>query len=127
MKQKGKTGDRMQETKDQALETSCEEYLACFVLYKKLKDKLDNDFLKGKDTYPKKMEEALRLLQNHKGGKQREQRVALVKEHTGVAFAQQGSRVSSFREPQDISKDKCFNCGALGHHIVDCKDMSDEQ
>jgi hypothetical protein len=28
---------------------------------------LDNNFLKGKDTYPKKMEDALRLqIQNHK-------------------------------------------------------------
>ena len=56
-----------------AMESSCEEYLACFAVrtadngrFKTLKNELDNDFLKGKDTYPKKMEDALRLMQNHK-------------------------------------------------------------
>eukprot|EP00804_Cyclotella_cryptica_P030257 CCRYP_017126-RA/>CCRYP_017126-RA protein AED:0.35 eAED:0.30 QI:0/0/0/1/1/1/2/0/455 len=77
MEQKGETGEASAETIEQATETICEEYLACYVIravhkekYESLKNELDNDFLKGKDTYPKKMEEALRLLQNHKGGKQ---------------------------------------------------------
>jgi hypothetical protein len=54
-------------------EGSCEEYLACFTVRtadntrcKELQNELDYDFLKGKDTYSKKMEDALRLMQNHK-------------------------------------------------------------
>jgi hypothetical protein len=60
-------------SKRAATESSCEEYLACFAVctadnarFKELKNELDNDFLKGKDNYPKKMENALRLMQNHK-------------------------------------------------------------
>eukprot|EP00804_Cyclotella_cryptica_P002560 CCRYP_010401-RA/>CCRYP_010401-RA protein AED:0.15 eAED:0.13 QI:0/0/0/0.5/1/1/8/0/1350 len=133
MEQKGLSGNPTQETMDQAMETSCEEYLACFVIraankerYEKLKDELDNDFLKGKDTYPKKMEDALRLLQSHKGGKLREAGSASINagERTGVAFAQQGARSGGTR---DMSKDKCYNCGRTGHHAINCEEISDEQ
>jgi hypothetical protein len=60
-------------SKKAATESSCEEYLACYAVrtadntrFKDLKNELDNDFLKGKNCYPKKMEDALRLMQNHK-------------------------------------------------------------
>jgi hypothetical protein len=99
-------------SKKAATESSCEEYLACYAVctadntrFKDLKNELDNDFLKEKDCYPKKMEDALRLMQNHKSatmmrtaskGKGRDKNQASSQkgdeDEKGVAFAQAGEK-----------------------------------
>ena len=100
--------------------------------------------MKGKDTYPKKMEDALRLMQNHKSvptkptgksggqGRQHSQTAKTDDDEKGVAFAQAGEK--SGKKPggggakrRDISNHDCFNCGEKGHHAVDCPKLNSEQ
>lgn len=134
-------------TKKAAMESSCEEYLACFAIrtadnnrFKTLKNELDNDYLKGKDTYPKKMEDALRLMQNHKsviekttsrrGGNKnqaQQQKKADDDDEKGVAFGQTGEKSGEKGGKRDISNHDCFNCGEKGHHAVDCPKLNSEQ
>ena len=112
-----------------ATESSCKEYLACFAVrtadnacFKELKNKLDNDFLKGKDSYPKKMEDALRLMQNHKSvpvktagrwkGKDRNQAQPQKADddEKGVAFVQAGEKSGEKSGKHNISTNHdCFS------------------
>ena len=87
------TSKKIRET---TLDESCTEYLACLSVktsgngsYRVLNNTLDNGHIMGKYAYPKKMREALKLMDNYKvvsGGTH--QRTTL--ESTGVAFLQKG-------------------------------------
>ena len=56
--------------KEEALESACEEYLACLFIrtinqerYGPLKTKLANDWAFGEDSYPKTMAKAFQLIE----------------------------------------------------------------
>ncbi len=121
------------EMREKAMIESCNEYLGCLFIrnsdegrYKQLKSTLDNSYLFGKDDYPTSIEDALRMMQNHKPthpqktGLRNEQQL----QSDGVTFAQtgQGGRQGKGR---DASKDKCFNCGTVGRHAKDCQNNAE--
>eukprot|EP00804_Cyclotella_cryptica_P004287 CCRYP_013486-RA/>CCRYP_013486-RA protein AED:0.93 eAED:0.93 QI:0/0/0/0.5/0/0/2/0/352 len=60
-------------------------------------------------------------MENHKPSQQvRVQRqLAAQAVSSGVTFTQPG-QTNCTRRQTDISKDKCFNCSAMGHHAKDC-------
>ena len=113
--------------KEAALKKARAEYLSCLLLsgadnlrYKSLKEDLSNDYLKGKDAYPKTYEATLKLLNNYKGRKQlgNFQR----NDQSGVAFIQQGggerknnNEGAPKKKTNKSGRSDCFHCGADDH------------
>eukprot|EP00956_Cyclotella_meneghiniana_P039180 scaffold167175_cov42-Cyclotella_meneghiniana.AAC.1 len=114
-----------QAERQQAIDLSCEDYLACLLIrisneekYGSVKKGLDNMNLFQQDTYPKTIEEAHRYLQNYKpesrsGGRQ----------NRGGPSDRQGV---AFPEPSQKKWD-CHGCGANDHMVRDCTKISKEE
>ena len=128
------------------------EYLTCLFIsgadntrYKQLKNELENNHLKGKDSYPKTYDEEMKMMENYKPfGKRMQQPMT---NEGGVAFAQQGRGGrggGAYRgrkqqpdkdkgvKPEDKPKrknskgeTKCFNCGGEDHWVDKCPQLTD--
>jgi hypothetical protein len=113
---------------DEAKSTAKERYLAVAILsaadksrYRKLTEKLGNDYTKGSNHYPKTVTEAYNLILNYQwsrpGGR-------VYNDTDGVAF----TNVESKRPPRprvtppDIVTVKCYNCNEKGHYSNECLD-----
>ena len=93
-----KETSKAEELRETAMETSCEEYQACFLIlasnderYGGLKAELHNQHLIGDGrgtVYPTKLPAALQLLNSYKGGKLANQ---VPEESAGLSFVEQGN------------------------------------
>jgi hypothetical protein len=110
--------------RDEAVKSSCEEYKACLFIrisredvYGSLKKELHNTFLFGQDPYPKTLEGALKILQNHKSTASTKKPRDEKADPAGVAFAQPGSNPHAHLD--------CRNCNKRGHIARNCPDLND--
>lgn len=99
-------------------------YLACLYLskvnrnkYKQAIDDLNNDFLLGREVYPKDVQAMMTLLTNRRGGGGRSARADAMEDGVLVrsSFAQQGRKGGKGR-----ANVECFICHEKGHYQNQC-------
>jgi hypothetical protein len=105
------------ESIEQVQKPARDAFLACLFLagvdrnrYKSVIDELNNEFVLGKEIYPKDVPGMLKLLTNRRGAGG-DKNVDAIRDGIGVSFAQTGKRYDNYR---------CHNCGKKGHIRRDC-------
>ena len=111
--------EKKRDMKEEALESACEEYLACLFIrtinqerYGPLKTKLANNWAFGEDSYPKTVAKAFQLIKKWEDehGSKSSKGKAGDDEEVGVVFVQPGL-------PKSAKTDlDCYACGKKGHY-----------
>ena len=133
------TRNRTDDNKERALARCKERFLAYSFIYKadnerygKLKEELQNDYMKGNNTYPETLVEAFQLLNNYKQPYKKQPAKS-----TGVSFTQKGKggRNNSNRNAKQnynnntdnsnrFADYECYNCHKKGHIAPNCPDKN---
>ena len=120
------------EKKQEAKERCKEQYVAYAFIYKsdndrynKLKEELQNDYMKGNNNYPDTLVEAYQMLTNYRQPNNKK----LGTKSSGVSFAQQGknknSKGNNSRNSNNNNKFadyECYKCHKKGHIASNCPD-----
>jgi hypothetical protein len=85
--------------------------------YGKLIEEVENDFLKGRDDYPKTPTDAYNLLVNYRNYITVNKRTVTQGGLDQVAFVTDGKRQRTEGRFPHI---KCFKCSEFGHYKSDC-------
>jgi hypothetical protein len=103
--------------------------------YGALIEKLENDFIQGKDKYPKTVVQAYHLITNYKNNPKNLLR-AFGASNNGVAFTtfmEQKNGKGSAKDNDGTPKERqrgggrgaenitCYNCEVVGHYTSDCR------
>ena len=110
---------------EKAMDLAEEEFLACHFLRQMNWEKhwaiimhLENQFMLGVDSYPKKLTRAYNLDIKWKATPRQAEEIQ--KDLESITLA---TDVDMVKEKKDLSTIKCFNCNKFGHYQNKCPDL----